>query len=174
VVVTSSSNKWPRNSLRRSTTNVQHVVGGASDRRRSSLLAAWAALGAHGHAAYAELATWAARGALSQRGARGIVNGEYFGVLLLPLAPSLASSRFPAGMELSTGMLLLLLGPRAAACRGWRSAVNVTQQMENEKRRRKRKMTSGTRTLVIEERCCNEVYIFIYAFSWVQIIFIHI
>jgi len=76
-------------------------------------------------------------------------------------------------MELSTGVLLLLLGPRAAACRGWRSAVNVTQQMENEKRR-KRKMTSGTCTLVIEERDCNEVYIFIYVFNWVQFIFIHI
>ena len=100
---------------------------------------------------------------------RGIVNGEYFGVLLLPLAPSLASSRFLAGMELSTSVLLLLLGARAAACRRWRSVVNVTQQMENEKRR-KRKMTSGTRTLVIEERCCNEVYIFIYACSWAQVI----
>ena len=107
-----------------------------------------------------------ARGALRQRGARGIVNGEYFGVLLLPLAPSLASSRFPAGMELSTGMLLLLLGPRAVACHGWRSAVNVTQRMENEKRRKKN-MTSGARTSVIEERGCDEVYVFIYVCSWV-------
>ena len=114
---------------------MQHVVGKAGNRRMK--LAAWEALGAHGHAAYAELATWAARGALSQHGARGIVNGEYSGVLLLPLAPSLASSRFPAGMELSTGMLLLLQGPCAAACRGWRLAVNMTQQMENEKTRKK-------------------------------------
>ena len=105
-----------------------------------------------------------ARGALSQRGARGIVNGEYFGVLLLPLAPSSASSRFPAGMELSTGMLLLLLGPRAVACHGWRSAVNVTQRMENEKRRKK--MTNGARTSIIEERDCDELYAFIYDCSW--------
>ena len=116
AVASSSSNTWPRNSLRRSRTDVQHVVGKAGNRRME--LAAWEALGAHGHAAYVELATWAARGALSQHGARGIVNGEYSGVLLLPLAPSLASSRFPAGMELSTGMLLLLLGSCAAACRG--------------------------------------------------------
>ena len=59
---------------------------------------------------------------------RGIVNGEYFGVLLLPLAPSLASSRFLAGMELSTGVLLLLLGPRTATCRGWRLAVNAANE----------------------------------------------
>ena len=98
---------------------MQHVVGKAGNRRME--LAAWEALGAHGHAAYAELATWAARGALSQHGARGIVNGEYFGVLLLPLAPSLASLRFPAGMELSTGVLLLLLEPHATVCRGWQS-----------------------------------------------------
>ena len=117
VVASSSTNTWPRNSLRRSTTDVQHVVSGAGDRRTE--LAAWAALGAHMHAAYAELATWAVRRALSRRGARGIVNGKYSGVLLLPFAPTLASSRFPAGMELSTGMLLLLLlGPCAAACRG--------------------------------------------------------
>ena len=92
-------------------------------------------------------------------------------MLLLPLAPSLASSRFPAGMELSTGMLLLL-GPRAAACRGWRLAVNMTQQMENEKRRKK-DMTSGARMSVIEGRGCNEVYVFIYACSWAQVISWH-
>ena len=84
AVASSSSNTWPRNSLRRSRTDVQHVVGKAGNRRME--LAAWEALGAHGHAAYAELATWAARGALSQHGARGIVNGEYSGVLLPPLA----------------------------------------------------------------------------------------
>ena len=116
-----------------------------------------------------ELATWAARGALSRRGFRCIINGEYFAVLLLPLAPSLASSRFPAGMELSTSVLLLLLGPRAAACRGWRSAVNVTQQMEN-KKRRKKDMTSGARMSVIEERGCNKIYVFIYVCSWAKII----
>ena len=94
-------------------------------------------------------------------------------MLLLPLAPSSASSRFSAGMELSTSVLLLLLGPRAAACRGWRSAVNVTQQMENEKRRKKN-MTSGTRTSLIEERGYNELYVFIYTCSWAQVISIRI
>ena len=109
-----------------------------------------------------KLATWAARGALSRRGARGIINGEYAGVLLLPFAPTLASSRFPAGMELSTGMLLLLLLVWMA-----RSAMNFTQQMEN-KKRRKKNMICGARTSMIEERGCNEVYIFLYACRWAK------
>ena len=137
AVASSSTNTWSRNSLRRSTTDMQHVVGGACDRHTE--LAAWAALGAHRHAAYAELATWPVRRALSRRGARVIINGEYFSVLLLPLAPSLASLRFLAGMELSTGVLLLQLEPRATACRGWQSAVNMTEQMENEEEEEEKK-----------------------------------
>ena len=41
-------------------------------------------------------------------------------------------------------------------------------------KRRKKKMTSGTRTSVIKERDCNEVYVFIYTCSWAQVIFIRI
>ena len=47
-------------------------------------------------------------------------------------------------------------------------------------KRRKKNMICGARTSVIEERSvteergCNEVYIFIYVFNWVQVIFIHI
>ena len=51
--------------------------------------------------------------------------------------------------------------------------MNVTQQMENENRRKKN-MTSGARMSVIEERGCNEVYVFIYACSWAQVISIRI
>ena len=50
--------------------------------------------------------------------------------------------------------------------------MNVTQRMENEKRRKK--MTGGARTSVIEKRGYNEVYVFIYACSWVQVISVRI
>ena len=49
----------------------------------------------------------------------------------------------------------------------------MSSTMEDGKRRKKN-MTNGARTSVIEERGCNEVYVFIYACSWAQVIFIRI
>jgi hypothetical protein len=66
-------------------------------------------------------------------------------------------------MELPAGVLLLLL---AMVSGGGGSA------WENE--RRKRKMTSGAHTSTIGERGCNEVYIFVYACSWAQVVSIRI
>ena len=72
----------------------------------------------------------------------------------LPAKP--ATLACPSGVHVAAYVLLLLTIDDSECC----------SAMEDGKRRKKN-MICGARTSVIEERGCNEVYIFIYAFSWV-------
>jgi hypothetical protein len=116
-----------------------------------------------------ELTVWAVRGARGWRGARDPGGGAELaagvelvapsmvscccsGVLLLLVAPSMASSWLPAGVELLADVLLLL-SIDGGGCGSAR---------EDEKRK---KMICGAHASVIGERGCNEIYVVVYACS---------
>jgi hypothetical protein len=74
-----------------------------------------------------------------------------------------AAARHCPGREFPGRVLLLLLAIDGARC---------SSAMEDGERRKK--MTNGARASVIGERGCNEVYVFVYACSWGQVVSIRI